>query len=120
VLILRDVLAWRAAEVADLLGTSTAAVNSLLQRARAQLEQAAPAEHEIAEPGNADQRALPRSVCRGAEKSDVTALMRLLREDAELEMPPHLTWFAARCSRPVPHCQDQRHPQCLADGRDRC
>ncbi len=96
VLILRDVLAWRAAEVADLLRTSTAAVNSLLQRARAQLEQAAPAEHEITEPGNADQRALLDQYVAALEKSDVTALMRLLREDAELEMPPHLTWFASR------------------------
>src|SRR6266581_95348 len=96
VLILRDVLAWRAAEVADLLRTSTAAVNSLLQRARAQLEQAAPAEHEITEPGNADQRALLDQYVAALEKSDVTALMRLLREDAELEMPPHLTWFAGR------------------------
>jgi RNA polymerase sigma-70 factor (ECF subfamily) len=96
VLILRDVLAWRAAEVADLLGTSTVAVNSLLQRAKAQLEQAAPAEHEITEPGNADQRALLDQYVAALEKSDVTALMRLLREDAELEMPPHLTWFAGR------------------------
>jgi len=96
VLILRDVLAWRAAEVADLLGTTTAAVNSLLQRARAQLEQAAPVEHEITEPGSADQRALLDRYVAALEKSDLTALMSLLREDAELEMPPHLTWFAGR------------------------
>ncbi len=96
VLILRDVLAWRAAEVADLLGTTTAAVNSLLQRARAQLEQAAPIEHEITEPGNADQRALLDRYVAALERSDVVALMSLLREDAELEMPPHLTWFAGR------------------------
>jgi RNA polymerase sigma-70 factor (ECF subfamily) len=96
VLILRDVLAWRAAEVADLLGTTTAAVNSLLQRARAQLEQAAPVEHEIAEPGDADQRALLDQYVAALEDADMTALMRLLREDAELEMPPHLTWFAGR------------------------
>src|SRR5215813_6363884 len=58
VLILRDVLRWRAAEVADLLGTSTAAANSVLQRARAQLRQAAPAKDEMREPDDAGQRAL--------------------------------------------------------------
>ncbi len=49
-LILRDVLEWPAAEVADLLGTTTTAVNSGLRRARAQLAQALPAEDELAEP----------------------------------------------------------------------
>jgi RNA polymerase sigma-70 factor, ECF subfamily len=96
VLILRDVLAWRAAEVAELLGTTTAAVNSLLQRARAQLEQVAPVEHELAEPGDAGQRALVDNYVAALENADVTALMSLLREDAELEMPPHLTWLAGR------------------------
>ncbi len=96
VLILRDVLAWRAAEVAELLGTTTTAVNSLLQRARAQLNQASPVEHEITEPGNADQRALLDQYVAALEKADMVTLMRLLREDAELEMPPHLTWFAGR------------------------
>jgi RNA polymerase sigma-70 factor (ECF subfamily) len=96
VLILRDVLAWRAAEVAELLGTSTAAVNSLLQRARAQLERVAPAENEIAEPGDAGQRALLDQYVSAFSDADVTGLMRLLREDAELEMPPYLTWFAGR------------------------
>jgi RNA polymerase sigma-70 factor (ECF subfamily) len=96
VLILRDVLAWRAAEVAEMLGISTTAVNSLLQRARAQLEQASPVENEITEPGNADQRALLDQYVEALQKADVAALLRLLREDAELEMPPHLTWFAGR------------------------
>ena len=96
VLILRDVLAWRAAEVAELLGTSTAAVNSLLQRARAHLAQAAPTEAELAEPGDADQRALLDRYVTAFAGADVTALMQLLREDAELEMPPYLTWFAGR------------------------
>ena len=96
VLILRDVLAWRAAEVAELLGTTTAAVNSLLQRARSQLEQVAPAEHELAEPADADQRALVDQYVAALATADVTAFMRLLHEDAELEMPPYLTWFAGR------------------------
>jgi len=96
VLILRDVLAWRAAEVAEMLGTTTAAVNSMLRRARAHLDQAAPAEHEITEPSDAQQRALLDHYVAALENADVTALMRLLLEDAELEMPPYLTWFAGR------------------------
>jgi RNA polymerase sigma-70 factor, ECF subfamily len=54
VLILRDVLKWRAAEVAELLGVSTAAVNSVLQRARAGMQLAAPVQDEIREPAEAD------------------------------------------------------------------
>jgi RNA polymerase sigma-70 factor (ECF subfamily) len=96
VLILRDVLSWRAAEVAEMLGISTPAVNSLLQRARAQLEQSAPAERELAEPTDADQRALLDQYVAALAHADVSALMRLLREDAELQMPPYLTWFAGR------------------------
>jgi len=58
VLILRDVLDWRAAEVAELLGTSAAAVNSLLQRAREHLAAAAPDEDSVAEPSDAERRRL--------------------------------------------------------------
>jgi RNA polymerase sigma-70 factor, ECF subfamily len=96
VLILRDVLGWRAAEVADLLGTSTAAANSTLQRARTQLRQAAPAEDEMREPADAGQRALLDRYAAAFENADVAALMELLREDAVLEMPPQPTWFAGR------------------------
>src|ERR1017187_7544751 len=56
VLILRDVLEWPAAQVADLLGTTTTAVNSGLRRARAQLAEALPAEDELAEPAERDRR----------------------------------------------------------------
>jgi RNA polymerase sigma-70 factor (ECF subfamily) len=96
VLILRDVLQWRAAEVAELLGTSTPAVNSLLQRARAQLAQAAPAEQEIAEPGDAGLAELLDRYVTALQDTDMGGLLRVLRADAELEMPPYLTWFAGR------------------------
>ena len=96
VLILHDVLAWRAAEVAELLGTTTVAVKSALQRARARLEQAAPMEDQIVEPAGPDQRALVDRYMAAFEAADVAALLRLLREDAEWEMPPWATWFAGR------------------------
>jgi RNA polymerase sigma-70 factor (ECF subfamily) len=96
VLILRDVLAWPAAEVAELLGTTTAAVKSALQRARTRLEQAAPVEDQVVEPAGPDQRALLDRYMAAFQDADITALLRLLREDAEWEMPPLPTWFAGR------------------------
>jgi RNA polymerase sigma-70 factor, ECF subfamily len=96
VLILRDVLQWRASEVAGLLGTTTTAVNGLLARARARIEQAGLAQEEIREPGEARQRALLDRYAAAFENADAAALSRLLREDAVLEMPPMVTWFAGR------------------------
>ena len=96
VLILREVLQWRAAEVAEVLGTTTTAVNSSLQRARAQLDQAAPTEDEIVEPTAADQRELLDRYVTAFVNADTTALARLLRDDVELEMPPFLLWFSGR------------------------
>jgi RNA polymerase sigma-70 factor (ECF subfamily) len=96
VLILRDVLRWRATEVAELLGTSAPAVNSLLQRARAQLAQVAPAEQEIAEPDDAGLAKLLDQYVTALQYADMDGLLRVLRADAELEMPPYLTWFAGR------------------------
>jgi RNA polymerase sigma-70 factor (ECF subfamily) len=96
VLILRDVLAWRAAEVAELLGTTTVSVNSALQRARAQLAEATPVEEQIAEPGEADQRELLDRYVNAFVNADVTAIASLLRSDVELEMPPYLSWFRGR------------------------
>jgi len=95
-LIMRDVLQWPAAEVADLLGTTTTAVNSGLRRARAQLAQALPAEEEMAEPAEPDRRALLDRFAAAIENADASALAELLREDAVLEMPPVLTWFTGR------------------------
>jgi RNA polymerase sigma-70 factor, ECF subfamily len=96
VLILRDVLGWRAAEVAELLGVSTAAANSVLQRARAQLAQASPAEDDLREPDNPSDRELLDRYAAAFEAADVTALTALLREDATIEMPPQPYWFAGR------------------------
>src|SRR5487761_1100655 len=96
VLILRDVLRWRAAEVADLLGTTTAAVNHLLQRARARLEQAAPDQDQIHEPADPADRALLDRYATAFQNADITAVMQLLRDDAVFEMPPEPTWFTGR------------------------
>jgi len=95
-LILRDVLGWPAAEVADLLGTTTTAVNSGLRRARAQLARALPAEDELAEPAEPDRRALVERFAAAVENADASALAQLLAEDVALEMPPLLTWFTGR------------------------
>ena len=96
VLILRDVLEFPAAEAADLLGTTTTAVNSGLRRARDQLAQAQPAEDKLAEPADPAQRALLDRFAAAFETADASALAELLREDVVLEMPPLLTWFAGR------------------------
>src|ERR1700729_309157 len=92
----RAVLRWRAAEVADLLGTTTTAVNRTLQRARARLEQAAPDQDQIHEPADPADRALLDRFATAFQNADVTAVMQLLREDAVFEMPPEVTWFAGR------------------------
>ena len=96
VLILRDVLRWRAAEVAGLLGISTVAVNSLLQRARTQLELAAPDEDAIREPTRRAERELVGRYAAAFENADLAALVGLLRDDAVLEMPPLPGWFRGR------------------------
>ncbi|WP_327034071.1 sigma-70 family RNA polymerase sigma factor [Micromonospora ureilytica] len=96
VLILRDVLGWRAAEVADLIGTTTAAVNSALQRARAQLSEVAPTADGVTEPTDPQKRALLDRYAAAFENADIAALMGLLTDDAVWEMPPILTWYAGR------------------------
>jgi RNA polymerase sigma-70 factor, ECF subfamily len=95
-LILRDVLEWPAADVADLLGTTTTAVNSGLRRARAQLAEALPDEEQVSEPGEGERRAVLDRFAAAFENGDTAALADLLREDVALEMPPHLTWFIGR------------------------
>jgi RNA polymerase sigma-70 factor, ECF subfamily len=96
VLLLRDVLGWPAAEVAELLGTTTTAVNSGLRRARAQLARVLPVEDALAEPAEAEQRALLERFAAAIEHADDSALAALLAEEVALEMPPLLTWFSGR------------------------
>jgi RNA polymerase sigma-70 factor, ECF subfamily len=91
VLILRDVLRWRAAEVATLLETSTDAVNSALRRARAALS-AVDRDSTASQPSEGD-RELLAAYIDAFERSDVDALVGLLREDAVLEMPPFELWM---------------------------
>jgi RNA polymerase sigma-70 factor, ECF subfamily len=95
-LILRDVLGWPAAEVADLLGTTTTAVNSGLRRARAQLARTLPAEEDTTEPNDPGQRAVLDRFTAAFENGDAGVLAELLRKDALLEMPPLPGWFAGR------------------------
>ena len=95
-LILRDVLQWPAAEVADLLGTTTTAVNGLLLRARARLGEAPVEEDDLREPAEPGQRALLAKYAAAFENADAAGLAQLLRQDAIFEMPPILTWFTGR------------------------
>ncbi len=101
VLILREVLAFPAAQVATMLGTTTAAVKSALQRARARLEEAAPAADKISEPAEPRVRVLLDQYITAFENSDPAALERLLRQD---EHPGGLVALAAprRPGRPLP------------------
>ncbi|BBZ72847.1 RNA polymerase sigma factor [Mycobacterium paraseoulense] len=96
VLILRDVVQFSAAEVAELLETTPAAVNSSLQRARARLAEVSPAEDELSEPDDAARRELLDRYCAAFENADMAALTALLQADVKLEMPPLPIWFTGR------------------------
>jgi len=94
VLVLRDVLQWKAAEVADAIGTSTAAVNSLLQRARSQLDAARPSSDDrLTAPESADaQEQLARYIA-AFEDYDIDRLTELFTSEAIWEMPPFVGWY---------------------------
>jgi RNA polymerase sigma-70 factor (ECF subfamily) len=95
-LVLRDVLGWQAKEVAEILETSTAAVNSALQRARTQLAATGPIPEELGEPTEPEARDVLDRYMAAFEHADVDELAQLLRTDVELEMPPIPTWFTGR------------------------
>ena len=120
VLILRDVLGWRASEVAELLGTTATATNSALQRARAQLEQAAPREDELREPADPGDLALLDRYATAFENADIATLTGLLRDDVIFEMPP-LPGLVHRPGehRPVPAIPRPAPARRLPDDPDR-
>ncbi|MEU8963024.1 sigma-70 family RNA polymerase sigma factor [Streptomyces sp. NPDC048491] len=93
VLILREVLAWKAAEVAELLDTSVASVNSALQRARSTLAESEPKQSDAADPLDEEQQKLLERYVAAFEGYDMTALTALLHEDATLSMPPYDLWL---------------------------
>ncbi|MEU6176780.1 sigma-70 family RNA polymerase sigma factor [Streptomyces coeruleorubidus] len=95
VLILREVLAWKASEVAELLDTSVASVNSALQRARATLaERKEPgADATVSDPLDEDQQKLLDRYVAAFEGYDMSALTALLHEDAVMTMPPFDLWL---------------------------
>jgi RNA polymerase sigma-70 factor (ECF subfamily) len=90
VLILRDVLDFAAAECAELLDLSVAAVNSVLQRARETMAQPAPKQPVLDDPEK--ERLLERYVAAW-ERADVEALVAILHEEATLAMPPFAEWM---------------------------
>jgi RNA polymerase sigma-70 factor, ECF subfamily len=94
VLILREVLALTAAEVAELLDMSISAVKSALQRARARLDKVAPGANQVSDLTEPQQRELLDRYIAAFETADPEALERLLRTDATLEAPPLRRWYS--------------------------
>jgi RNA polymerase sigma-70 factor (ECF subfamily) len=93
VLILREVLRWQASEVAELLDTSVASVNSALQRARATLT-TRDLDATTSGTVDADQQALLARYVDAFERYDIPSLVSLLHEDAVMSMPPYDFWLA--------------------------
>jgi RNA polymerase sigma-70 factor (ECF subfamily) len=122
VLILREVLRWRANEVADLLDTTVASVNSALQRARATLA-AVTEDDEPAEPLDAEHEALLARYVEAFERYDMDSLTALLRQDASWNMPPYELWLqtnediVAWCLGPGIGCRGSRLVPTMANGR---
>lgn len=99
-LLLRDVVGYEASEVAAMLQTSTAAINSALVRARARLARfrSRPEAAESAAPLSPAQRGVLRRYVRAWEAGDVDAIVALLSRDAIVSMPPFATWYRGRAA----------------------
>jgi RNA polymerase sigma-70 factor, ECF subfamily len=96
VLILCEVLRWKATEVAELLDTSVASVNSALQRARATLEASNLSVSDATRPLDEPDRALLDRYVKAFERYDMEALTSLIHEDATQSMPPFDLWLSGR------------------------
>jgi RNA polymerase sigma-70 factor (ECF subfamily) len=96
VLILRDVLCWKADEVANLLDSTVASINSAVQRARSTLRAIDIGDADPYQPMNEAQRSLIARYCNAFERYDVDALVSLLHEDATMTMPPFRWWLRGR------------------------
>ena len=92
-LILCEVLQWQASEVAELLETTTASINSALQRARATLQAAKPTSDAVLTAG---ERELLARYVKAFEAYDINALTALIHEDAKQSMPPYDLWLSGR------------------------
>ena len=94
VLVLREVLQWKASEVGEAIGASTAAVNSLLQRARAQLDAAQPTQDDdVAAPESPEAQDQLARYIEAFESYDMDKLVELFTADAIFEMPPFDGWY---------------------------
>jgi RNA polymerase sigma-70 factor (ECF subfamily) len=96
VLVLIDVLEWQPPETSELLKTSVASVNSLLQRARRGIRERAPNPESPSQTSSADEETLVQRYVETWESGDLAAFSALLAEDATLSMPPLPQWFAGR------------------------
>jgi RNA polymerase sigma-70 factor (ECF subfamily) len=123
VLILREVLRWKATEVAELLGTSVASVNSALQRARATLADNDVTVSDPAQPMDDEQAALLARYVDAFERYDIESLTSLLHEDATQSMPPYVHWLQGRDEiakwwvGPGIDCKGSRLVPTVANGR---
>ncbi len=99
VLILRDVLGYSAHDAAELLDTSVAAVNSALQRARANLTATLPHDSqsvELTRLADTQVHELARRYSNAIDEGDITTLMTLVTDDATWSMPPHPVWYQGK------------------------
>jgi RNA polymerase sigma-70 factor, ECF subfamily len=126
-LLLFDVLGYSAAEIAELMATSTTSVNSALARARRIVAEKMPArtdQQTAAKLGDAKLRAVVDAFASAFERHDTAALVELLTEDVTWEMPPQPHWYAGRAavaefasSVPLKLCPSWRHRTISANGQ---
>ncbi|HZD01978.1 MAG TPA: sigma-70 family RNA polymerase sigma factor [Actinomycetes bacterium] len=122
VLILREVLRWKATEVAELLDTTVASVNSALQRARSTLAAVEVTATEAYQPMDQEQRALLARYVDAFQRYDLDSLTALLHQDATWSMPPYQLWLQSHddirrwCLGPGIGCRGSRLVPTVANG----